>query len=106
MGIEKHGEMKSSGETPRPPHPSGSPTAETYSSEPGRSGRRKRILYTKYLFHTTWGILTFRKVLCHGADGFTFRLKEGVLGIFSPLKIHRLTAKVTQSQIKWKHKRE
>jgi hypothetical protein len=30
-----------------------------------------------------------RKCFQHGAEGFTFPLKEGLLRILSPLKIHR-----------------
>jgi hypothetical protein len=47
------------------------------------------ILPTKYLCHTAQGSLSCRKILRHGADGFAFLLKEVVLLILSPLKIHR-----------------
>jgi hypothetical protein len=35
--------------------------------------------------HMLKGYLTCRKILQHGADGFTSRLKEGVLWIFIAL---------------------
>jgi hypothetical protein len=36
----------------------------------------------KYLFHTSKVSLTFCSILSHGADSFTFPLKEGLLHIF------------------------
>jgi hypothetical protein len=43
---------------------------------------------TPFLFHTSKGSLTCRKIL-HVADGFTSPWKEGVLHVFvAPLKIH------------------
>jgi hypothetical protein len=42
--------------------------------------------FAKYLFHTSKRSLTCRKILRHGADGFTSPPKEGVLRIFITLK--------------------
>jgi hypothetical protein len=39
-----------------------------------------------YLFRVSKGILTFRKILQHGADGFVSFPKEGVLWIFIAIK--------------------
>jgi hypothetical protein len=39
--------------------------------------------------HTLKGCLKCRKILRHGADGYTSPPKEGVLRILLPLKIHR-----------------
>jgi hypothetical protein len=39
--------------------------------------------------HTSKYFFTCRKVLRHGADGFTFRPKEGVLRIFNAFKTLR-----------------
>jgi hypothetical protein len=36
--------------------------------------------------HTSQVIFTCRKILLHGASGFTYPLKEGMLGIFIILK--------------------
>jgi hypothetical protein len=36
----------------------------------------------KYLFHTSKGYIICRKILRHGANGFTFHPMEGVLLIF------------------------
>jgi hypothetical protein len=48
-----------------------------------------RILFIQYLWYVN-GSFTYRKILGHGASGFTSHPKEGVLWTFSPLKIHRL----------------
>jgi hypothetical protein len=46
----------------------------------------------KYLFHTSKGPLTCRKILQHEANnGFTSPLKEGMLWISLPLKIIALS---------------
>jgi hypothetical protein len=36
--------------------------------------------------HTSQGYLTYRKVLQHGADGFIYPSKEGVLRVFIAFK--------------------
>jgi hypothetical protein len=41
-------------------------------------------------FHGTFGVLLHAANLRHGTDGFTSPTNEGVLRIFSPLKIRRL----------------
>jgi hypothetical protein len=41
-------------------------------------------------FHRTFSVLLHAANLQHGKDGFTFPPKEGVLRIFSPLKIRQL----------------
>jgi hypothetical protein len=41
---------------------------------------------TQYLFHLSKGSLTCRKILRHGADGFTSPAMEGVQRIFIALK--------------------
>jgi hypothetical protein len=43
---------------------------------------------TKYLFHSSKGSLTCRKILWHGSGGFTSPPPEGVLRILMVLKIH------------------
>jgi hypothetical protein len=48
-----------------------------------------RILRIQYLWYV-YGSFTCCKILRHGTFGFTSCLKEGVLQIFLPLKIHHL----------------
>jgi hypothetical protein len=65
----------------------GNPTSTIISSEAGGTGEGKdEFCFTKYLFHTLKGSLTCCKILRHGADCFTFSLKEGVLRIFVVIK--------------------
>jgi hypothetical protein len=55
----------------------------------GKTGKgNDKFCLTKYLFRISKGSLTCRKILRHGADGFTSAPKKGVLRILSPLKIH------------------
>jgi hypothetical protein len=42
---------------------------------------------TKYICKYFEGLLTCRKILRHGADGFISPPKEGVLGFLSPIKL-------------------
>jgi hypothetical protein len=63
------------------------PPAESCSSKSGGTGRRNdEFGLTKYLFHTSKGFVTFRKILRHGANGFSSPSKKGVL---RTLKIYR-----------------
>jgi hypothetical protein len=60
---------------------------ESSSSKAGGTGERNnKFCLTKYLFHTSKGSLSCRKIVQHGADGFTSPPKEGVLRIFIALK--------------------
>jgi hypothetical protein len=45
--------------------------------------------FAKYLFHTSNGSLTCRKILRHGADGFIPLRRKACCGFLSPLKMHR-----------------
>ena len=68
------------------------------ASTSARSQRRKRELWARMLSgnfaemttSTPLRVLLHAANLRHGTDGFTSRPKEGVLRIFSPLKIRRL----------------
>jgi hypothetical protein len=62
--------------------------AETSGASRWNGRRRENFAYQclKYLK----GFLICRKILRHGTSSFTSHLKEGVLQILSPLKIHRL----------------
>jgi hypothetical protein len=61
--------------------------ADMPSSEAGRNLARngREFCLQVYLFIPS-GILTYRKILGHGADGFTSPTKEVVLRIFITLK--------------------
>jgi hypothetical protein len=51
----------------------------------GSSKGNYEFCLPKYLFYTSKGSLTCRKILLHGADGFTSPLEECVLWIFITL---------------------
>jgi hypothetical protein len=48
-----------------------------------------KFCLTKYLFHTSKGYLTCRKIFRHLTDGFTYPLMEGILQNLMALKKHR-----------------
>jgi hypothetical protein len=64
--------------------------------------RRKLFLYFRSIFfHALKECLTCCKIL-HGADGFTFPPKEGVLRIFIVLKIYRPRRVLTRERwVQW-----
>jgi hypothetical protein len=53
----------------------------------------------KHLFHTSKDSLTCCKILRHGADGFAFHPKEGVLRIFIALKNPSLSARFVSAKL-------
>jgi hypothetical protein len=65
------------------------PPAKSSSSKAGLSGEGNEFCLTKNLFHTAMISLKYRKILRHGADGFTSPPKEGCCWFLLPLKIRR-----------------
>jgi hypothetical protein len=52
----------------------------------GGTGKINEFCLTKYIFHNSKDSLKCRKILRHGASGFTFLPKEGVLQIIMSIK--------------------
>jgi hypothetical protein len=68
-----------------PPELSGSPTSRVIWEQVGRMDEGVRILLIQYLRYLK-GSLICRKILWHGASGFTSHPKDGMLRIFITLK--------------------
>jgi hypothetical protein len=94
MSIENHGEMISTVKTPDSftralleSYP------QSYSGKAGGTGKGTNFALLSISFIFRRDLLTLRKFLRHGADGFTFPPKEGVLRVFIALKNSSLSAK-------------
>jgi hypothetical protein len=91
VSMENRGGMMSTGETPD------SSTraililpALSYSIKSGGNGERNdEFCLTKYLFRSSKGFLTCRKVLRHGPTALLPLRRKACYGVLSPLKIHR-----------------
>jgi hypothetical protein len=88
ISIEKHGRIISAGKISWFVHQSYLAIYRlSRRSKAGETGEGNDEFCLKmYLFHTLMGSLTHRKILWHGADGFTSPPKEGVLRNFIALK--------------------
>jgi hypothetical protein len=93
MSIENHGEMISRVKTP---DSFTRALLESYpqssSSKAGGTGKGTNFALRSISFILRRNLLTLRRLLRHGADGFTFPPKEDVLRIFIALKNSSLSA--------------
>jgi hypothetical protein len=95
MSMKNHSGMVLTGKNSRFVHKSSLAiiSAKSSCSEAGRSEERYyEFCLTKYLFHTSKGSLTCRKIVRHDADNFTSHPKEVVLRICFALKIPMTSA--------------
>jgi hypothetical protein len=88
MSMENHGGMLSTGENSLFVHQSSLAIlpAELSSSKTGGTGEGNEFSLRSIYFIFWKLFLTFRKILWHAVDGFTFSSKEGVLQTFVALK--------------------
>jgi hypothetical protein len=84
----------------RPPELSSNPTKSPNSNAEVTERRNGEICVTKYLFHTSKGTLTCRKISRLGTEGFTSPSKEGVLRIFIALKIQSPSAGIEPANLR------
>jgi hypothetical protein len=87
MSIEKHGGIISTGELLiRPPELSGNPISNQLVAKQEGPAKEMKLALRSIFVHTSKGCLTWRKILRHGADGFTSRPKESILRMSIGLK--------------------
>jgi hypothetical protein len=72
------------------PPPGVSKSTPPLAVKGGTYGRELSVILPNVDFHDTFRDLLYAANLWHGTDGFTSPLKEGVLRIFSTLKIREL----------------
>jgi hypothetical protein len=82
-----------------PPQFSALAAAETPNSGEKQGEKWQLNFAYEYLYHTSMDLLTSRKILRHGTDGFTYPPKEVVLRIFIALKIPSLSARFETSNV-------